>query len=381
MTFTFSTEQHALREAVAAFAADNSDEQAVRALAESEGGVDPAVWRTLAEQLDVVGLIVPERYGGSGAGPIELAIVSEELGKALFCGPYLSSAVLASTLLSELDDDAVNAELLPPMARGDRVATVAWDEGDGSWSTTQLTTRATRSGDGWTVTGAKGFVLDGESADTLLVVTDGPRVFAVDSSAPGVSITPLRTLDSTRKQADIAFADAPARPVGDDADAATALRRTLDVGAVMLAAEQAGGARHALDMAVGYAKERYQFGRAIGSFQAIKHMCADLLVETESAYSAAYYAAWALAEQAGQDGLSESVCLAQAFCSDAFGKVAADNIQIHGGIGFTWEHPAHLYLRRARTDAQLLGDPSRYRERYIADVAARQEPSARKESR
>ncbi len=367
MAFTFTSEQRALRDAVAAFVAEHSGESTVRAVSETEHGYDPAVWRVLAQQLGLVGLIVPERYGGSGAGPIELAIVCEELGKALFCGPYLASAVLATSLLLDLGDDIINTELLPALAGGDRTATVAVDEGAGTWDPVTVATSATQMPNGWTVSGTKRYVLDGASADILLVVTEGPRVFAVDRAGPGVAVAPLQTLDRTRRQADITFAEAPARPL--DGDAATALQRTLDTGAVMLAAEQAGGARRALDMAVDYAKQRYQFGRAIGSFQAIKHMCADLVVEAESAYSAAYYAAWALSGETADADATGSADLAAAFCADAFVKVASDNIQIHGGIGFTWEHPAHLYLRRARTDAQLLGDSAHHRDRYLTALA------------
>lgn len=380
MTFTFTSEQLALRDAVTGFTADHSDEATVRAISATERGYDPAVWRVLAQQLGVVGLVVPERYGGSGAGPVELAVVCEQFGKSLFCGPYLSSAVLATTLLVYLDDDAANAELLSPLARGERIATVALDEGDGSWNPATVTAVAHQTADGWTIDGTKRYVLDGASADTLLVVTAGPRVFAVNVTAPGVTITPLHTLDATRRQADITFADAPGCPLGGDA--ATALPRALNTAAVMLAAEQAGGARRVLDMAVDYARQRYQFGRAIGSFQAIKHICADLLVEVESAYSAAYYSAWALADATDDvswTDVTEPASLAAAFCAEAFVKAASDNIQVHGGIGFTWEHPAHLYLRRARTDAQLLGDPARYRERYLASVidgASRRESAA-----
>lgn len=368
MAFTFSEEHAALRAAVAEFLADHSDEAAVRALAETGRGMDPKVWRALAEQLGAVGLAVPEEYGGSGAGPVELAVVAEQLGRALFCGPYLSSAVFASTLLVELADDTANRDLLPALAGGERTATVALDEGAGDWDPANLATRADQGTDGWTVSGEKRYVLDGAHADTLLVVTQGARVFTVDRTAPGVTTTPLATLDGTRKLADVSLNAAPARPLAPEGDHPRAVRRALDTTAVMLAAEQAGGARAALDMAVEYAKQRYQFGRPIGSFQAVKHMCAELLVDVESAYSAAYYAAWALADSA--DNAVEAVSLAGAFCSDAFVRAASDNIQIHGGIGFTWEHPAHLYLRRARGGARLLGSANTHRERYLREVTA-----------
>ncbi|HEY5334397.1 MAG TPA: acyl-CoA dehydrogenase family protein, partial [Mycobacteriales bacterium] len=280
MTFTFSDEQQALRKAIRAFADDHSDEATVRTLAESDSGYEPATWRLLADQLGVAGLLVPECHGGSGAGPVELAIAAEELGKRLFCGPFLSSAVLATSLLVGFDESDENASLLARMATGTHVATVALDEGAGTWDPTAVLTTAAKDQSGWTVSGTKRFVLDGAVADTLLVVTGGPRVFAVDAGEPGVSVCALRTLDGTRRQADVHLDGVPARLLSGDASAA--LRTMLEVGAVMLAAEQAGGARTVLDMAVAYAQARFQFGRPIGSFQAIKHMCADLLVEVES---------------------------------------------------------------------------------------------------
>ena len=371
MTFDFQPEQDALRDAVAAFLAEHSDEAAVRATAATDTGLDPEAWKALTEQLDLVGLLVPERHGGSGAGPVELAVVLEQLGRSLFCGPYLSSAVLATKLLVELGEDAAR-HYLPAMAAGRRTATVALDEGAGTWDPSTVDTTAERESatgtdDGWTITGSKKYVLDGANADTLLVVTRGPRVFAVDAGAPGMTVTPLTTLDATRKQAAVTFSGTPARPLSDDPDATGgALRTALDTTAVLLAAEQVGGARAALDMAVDYARQRFQFGRAIGSFQAVKHKCADLFVDVESAYSAAYHAAWSLAEH---DEAPAEAALAQAFCSEVFSRASAENIQIHGGIGFTWEHPAHLYLRRARSSEQLLGAPAQHRERYLTHVA------------
>ena len=277
--------------------------------------------------------------------------------------------MLATKLLVELGEDAAG-RYLPALTAGRRTATVALDEGTGTWDSSTVDTTAERAPDtehGWTITGSKKYVLDGANADTLLAVTRGPRVFAVDAGAPGMTVTPLKTLDTTRKQTAVTFSGTPARPLSDDPDeTGRALRAALDTTAVMLAAEQVGGARAALDMAVDYARQRFQFGRAIGSFQAVKHKCADLFVEVESAYSAAYHAAWSLAEH---DEAPAEAALAQAFCSEVFSRASAENIQIHGGIGFTWEHPPHLYLRRARSSEQLLGAPAQHRERYLTHVA------------
>ncbi|MBE9374610.1 acyl-CoA/acyl-ACP dehydrogenase [Saccharopolyspora sp. HNM0983] len=361
MLFEFTEEQRALRSAVRELLADHADEQRVRSTAAGELGHDPQLWKLLAEQLGVTGLAVPERSGGAGAGPVELAVVQEEFGRALFCGPYLGSSVLAATLLDALGDETGH---LTEIAAGHRIAAVALAEDTAGWDVPRLGATATEDGGTWRVSGAKRFVLDAACADVLLVVTRGPRVFAVDPADRGVTVQPLQVFDPTRRQADVRFDRATAQPVGDPDRSAAALDRALRTAEVMLAAEQAGGARAALDMAVDYARTRFQFGRAIGSFQAVKHLCADLLVEVESAHSAAFAAAWALAEDAPQ--IDEHTALAQAFCSEAFEKAAADNIQIHGGIGFTWEHPAHLYLRRARTGTRLFGSPDQHRERYLA---------------
>ncbi|MDN5918313.1 MAG: acyl-CoA dehydrogenase [Pseudonocardia sp.] len=355
MTFDFSDEQIALRAAVR----ELLDDLAGRDV--GDPGIDRTLWDLLSGQLGVVGLAVPERHGGAGAGPVELAVVAEETGRRLSASPYLSSAVLAATLLSELAAGPA-AEYLPDVAGGRRIATVAI-AGDEGWD---LTGTGVVADSGTTVSGRRRWVTDGPLADLLLVVAEGPRVLAVDAGATGVMVTTLGTVDPTRPQADVTFDAAPARLLAEGPDAARALERTLRTGEVVLAAEQAGGARAALDMAVAYAKERVQFGRAIGSFQAVKHLCAELLVDVESAYSAAYYAAWSLAEDRPDSAAVAS--MAQAFCSEVFVRAAGDNIQIHGGIGFTWEHPAHLYLRRARSSAALFGGPAAHRERYLAAV-------------
>ncbi|WP_165438192.1 acyl-CoA dehydrogenase [Pseudonocardia sediminis] len=359
MTFDFSDEQVALRSAVR----ELLDDHAGRAAPPDTTGpvLDRKLWELLAEQLGVVGLAVPEEHGGGGAGPVELAIVAEEIGRRLSPVPYLSSAVLAATLLAEMGGGAA-VEYLPDVASGRRIATVAV-AGDDGWNDTGGSGVVAT---GASVTGRRRWVTDGPVADLLLVVAEGPRVLAVDAGAPGVTVTPLGTVDTSRPLADVTFDAAPARLLAEGPDAARALERALRTAGIVLAAEQAGGARAVLDMSVAYAKERVQFGRAIGSFQAVKHLCADLLVDVESAFSAAYQAAWSLAEDRPDAGAVAS--MAQAFCSETFVRAAGDTIQIHGGIGFTWEHPAHLYLRRARSAAALFDGASEHRERYLAAV-------------
>jgi len=368
--FSVTDEQHALRNAVADVLARHSSEAQVRALMATDTGFDPAVWQELAA-MGLTGLLIDEEYGGAGAGPVEMGIVQEEMGAALLVSSFLSTAVLVPNLLAETGDAAECAAMLPRIAAGDLIASVAFAEDGSARPPAKIATAAGAIGGAWHITGYKHFVLDGQSADLLYVLagTDaGPAVFAVDAGAPGLDVTPLTTVDPTRKQCRLQFVDTPARLVGRPGSGVEVFTAALDRSAVALLSEQAGGARRAVEMATEYAKTRYQFGRAIGSFQAVKHMCADMLLEAESAVSAARFVAGSFAEQA--PSRIADLALAQAYCSDAFVFVAATNIQVHGGIGFTWEHPAHLYLRRARSDAQLLGSPSWHRERYLQQIGA-----------
>jgi alkylation response protein AidB-like acyl-CoA dehydrogenase len=368
--FAVSDEQRALRDAVADLMTRHSSEAQVRTLMATDTGLDPKVWQDLAA-MGLTGLLITEEYGGAGAGPVEMGIAMEEMGRMLLVSPFLSTAVLVPSLLAAAGDAAECAAVLPRIAAGELIASVAFAEDDSARLPATIATSAGAIGDAWHVTGYKHFVLDGQSADLLYVLagTDaGPAVFAVDAGAAGLDMTPLTTVDPTRKQCRLQFVDTPARLVGRLGAGVDVFTAALDRSAVALVSEQAGGARRAVEMATEYAKTRYQFGRAIGSFQAVKHMCADMLLEAESAVSAARFVAGSFAERA--PSRIADLALAQAYCSDAFVFVAATNIQVHGGIGFTWEHPAHLYLRRARSDAQLLGSPSWHRERYLRQIEA-----------
>jgi alkylation response protein AidB-like acyl-CoA dehydrogenase len=363
VNFAFSDEQEELRKAVRRFLDDKSPETEVRRLMETAEGYDPAVWKQMGEQLGLQGLAIPEEYGGSGYTYVELIVVLEEMGRALLCAPYFSSMALAANLLLASHDDAAKRDLLPGIAAGTTIATVALAEASGRWDEEGVTLEASGSGSGWTLTGEKLYVLDGHTADLILVAArtaSGVSVFAVNLGASGLTTTALSTMDQTRKQAKVTFEATPARLVGTDGAGWDAISKMLDLAAVALAAEQVGGAQKVLDMAVEYAKVRVQFGRPIGSFQAIKHMCADMLLEVESAKSAAYYAGWAAAEDS--DELPVVASLAKSYCSEAYFHAAAQNIQIHGGIGFTWEHPAHLYFKRAKSSELLFGDPTYHRE-------------------
>ena len=368
MALGVTAEQDELRDSVRRFLADRAPISRVRELMETEDGIDRTVWEQAGAQLGLLGLAIPEEYGGAGFSFTEQAIVLEELGAALYGGPYLASGVLAATALLASPDEGARRDLLPGIASGEVIATVAFTEDDGSWDPAATRLAAVNSG-GWRLDGHKSFVLDGGAAGLILAlaVADGAlSLFAVDSGAAGLTVATLPTLDQTRKLARLTFDGVPARLIGSPGDAAAVMDRVLNVAAIALAAEQLGGAQRALDMTVEYAKVRHQFGRPIGSFQAIKHRCADLLLEVESLRSAVAYAASAVAEDSTEIPVVAS--LVKAYASETYFHVAAENIQIHGGIGFTWEHDAHLYFKRAKSSELFLGDAAYHRERLAARI-------------
>ena len=351
MQLVVTEEQRELRDALRRFFADRSPSAEVRRLMETAEGYDPKVWAQMAGQLGLQGLAIGEEHGGAGFGMRELAVVFEEMGRAVVCAPFLATITAAAAL----EAGEGGHDLLAGIADGSTIATLAVAEDDGSWDLGSVAATF----EGGVLSGTKNFVLDGHIADLLLVAaksTDGLGLYAVEDVA-GVERAPLPTLDQTRKLARAGFGGVPARKVGGE----DAVRRALDVAAVALAAEQLGGAQATLDMTVEYAKVRHQFGRPIGSFQAIKHRCADMFVLVESARSAVLNAA-AVADESPEE-LPHAAALAKAYCSDAFFHTAGEAIQLHGGIGFTWEHDAHLYFKRAQSSRQLFGTPDRHRQR------------------
>ena len=368
LNFAFSEEQDQLRDAVRKFLEAKSPQTEVRRLMETTEGYDTAVWSQMANELGLQSLHIPEEYGGQGFSWVELGIVLEEQGRALLCAPYFSTVVLAANAILNAGTEDQKAALLPGIASGETIATLAFTEPSGKWDAAGITLEATASGDGATLTGTKMFVLDGHVANLIVVVArtagstgeDGISFYTVDGDAAGLTRTALATMDQTRKQAKLEFDGVQATLLGTAGAGWAALSKTLDQASVGLCNEMVGGAQYVLDESVQYAKDRVQFGRPIGSFQAIKHKCADMLLETESAKSAAYYAAWAAAED--NDELPVVASLAKAYCSDAYFHSAAENIQIHGGIGFTWEHDAHLYFKRAKSSEILFGDATYHRE-------------------
>ena len=360
---SFTDEQDQLRAVVRDYFTDKSPEAEVRRLMATDEGYDPVMWQQMARELGLQGLALPEQYGGQGAGWVELGIVLEEMGRALVCAPFFSTVVLAATTLLESPDDDAKKDYLPGIADGSLIATVALTEESGRWDSGGVTLPATRGADGWTLRGAKHFVLDGATAQLIIVPArtgNGVSLFAVDAAAPGLTRRPSVTLDQTRKLAVVEFSGTPARLIGAEGGGWDVLERVLDFAAVALAAEQAGGAQAAMDASVAYLNTRVQFGQLIGAFQALKHMAADVLIEVESAKSAAYYALNAAAED--NDELPAAASLAQAYCSEAFVTAAHENIQFHGGMGFTWEAAPHLYFKRARSCELFLGDANAHRE-------------------
>ncbi|QNJ93316.1 acyl-CoA/acyl-ACP dehydrogenase [Mycolicibacterium fluoranthenivorans] len=359
------TEEHdALRDVMRAFLAKHSSESAVRAQLDGEPGYDESAWRTAADQIGLQSLAIPEEFGGAGYGFDELAIVMEETGRALYTGPVLSTVVLATNALLCSQDKNACEQYLPAIAAGELVATVAVTEHAAHWDPDDITVTAQPSGAGWVLTGTKPYVLDGASAGLLVVAARTPAgvsLFCVEAPADGLRIEPRDVLDLSRRFASVTFDATPAVLLGADGAGWPVLADVFDRAIVALACEQVGGTAAVLDATVDYLKVRHQFGRAIGSFQALKHRCADMLVELESARSAAAYASTAVANSAVD--LSTAASIAKTYCSKAFYHVAAESIQMHGGIGFTWEHPAHLYFKRAKSAEVLFGSPSWHRER------------------
>jgi len=322
---------------------------------------DAQLWSRLAGELRLPALAIPEQYGGDGFGLVELGVAMEEAGRVLLPSPFFATAALAAPALLASGDREACVRYLPDLAAGRTTATLAVAERDGSWAPERVVTHAVRDADGWALTGEKHFVVDGTTADLLLVAArtdDGPSLFAVDRRAAGLRAEPMPTLDSTRPLAKVVLRSTPAAMIGA---AHPIVDAALGVAYVALAAEQAGGARLCLEMSASYARDRYQFGRPIGSFQAVKHKCADMLVQVELAEAAVREAA----RVAGTDEFPLAAVTAHACCSRAYMYVAMENIQVHGGIGFTWEHPAHRYFRRAKSAQLLFGGPAMYLEKVL----------------
>ncbi|MQA83886.1 MAG: acyl-CoA dehydrogenase [Streptosporangiales bacterium] len=366
-------EQRALRDALRALLDRRSDSAAVRAAIDSPHGYDRSLWNVLCEQTGVAALNVPEEYGGAGASWFDACLAFEELGRALTPSPLLGSVLAAEALLAAGDAEAC-ARLLPKIADGSALAGLAWVGAEGRWEPDRAACAATKSAGGWSLAGEAHYVLDGDLADVLLVAArtaDGIGLFEVDPAGSNVRRAHTPAMDPTRRLASVRLDGAPGRRLGGPAggDAAPVLARVRDLACVALAAEQVGAAARALELTVDYTKTRVQFGRPIGSFQALKHRMSDLYVLVDSARSASYAAAGTVAQ--GGEELAVRAAVAKTYCSEALFRVAAEMIQLHGGIAITWEHDAHLYFKRAHGTAQLFGSPAEHVARltHLAGIA------------
>jgi alkylation response protein AidB-like acyl-CoA dehydrogenase len=371
MQFALSDEQQMIRDAARTFFAEYADSGELRAAIESPSGHDPELWRRLAGESGWAGIAIAERYGGAGLGMVELMLLQHEQGRRLVASPFFSTVCLAAPLIAQAGTETQRSEWLPRIAAGDVRLAVACANAQGATDPDGLAVRIRADGDAFVLSGEAAFVIHAHTCDALLVTARGPGngpgalcVAVVARDAPGVTIEPRTMLDLTRPMAHVTLNEVRVDRealLGEPGRARAAFERTLDLARVALAAEAVGVAEATLEMTTAYVKDRVQFGRPVGSFQAVKHRLADMMVAVEAARSASWYAACVADELA--DELPEAASIAKAACSDAAFECAAGAIQLHGGIGFTWEHDAHLYFKRARALSTLLGTPAWHRER------------------
>jgi alkylation response protein AidB-like acyl-CoA dehydrogenase len=369
--FSFSSEQEEFRSNLRRLLADRSPTKEVRRLMETDQGYERDGWHAINTALGLTAIRIPEAYGGYGLSFGDQCIVPEEMGRALLCAPYFATAVLAAGAIMNAGAKAEKERLLPGIAAGETTATLAWVEDNGRWEAegTALTA-TTKSGD-TLLNGHKTYVVDGHTADLIVVLARAPQglsLFTVAGTEAGLTRRALKSMDQTRKLARLEFDRVTARPLGAAGHAAAPFARTMIEAAVCLANEMVGGADRLREDALAYAMMRMQFGKPIASFQSMKHKQADMLLEVELAKSAAYYAAASLDD--GDEDAAASAHLAKALASDAYMQTAIHAVQIHGGIGFTWDNDTHLWFKRAKSSEVLLGDAAYHRELMLQNWAA-----------
>ena len=370
MNFGFNEEQELLRSTARKFFENECPSEVVRKLMDTPEGMTPALWNKLGEQ-GWLGLTYPEAYDGMGLGLVDLVVLMEEMGRAVVPGPYFSTVLLGGGIVLEAGSEAQKKEWLAKIASGQARVTLAWMEPSAQLGAEGITLAAAEKGGKYTLSGTKLFVHDAHTADAVVVAartgqsgTNGISLFLVPKGAKGLEVALLPTMDQTRKLCEVTLEDVVVGAdalVGPAGSGWSALERVLDRATVGLCAEMCGGAQKVLDMTVDYAKIRQAFGRPIGSYQGVKHKAADMLVDVENSKSITYYAAWAMDERVPEAPLA--VSMAKAYVSDAYRRVSANGIQLHGGIGFTWEHDLHLYFKRAKGSEFTFGDATYHRER------------------
>ena len=371
MKFSFTEEQDEFRSVLRRFLEDKSPSTEVRRLMATVDGWEREQWAKINSELGLTAVAIPEGYGGHGFGLSEQCIVLEEMGRSLLCAPYFGSAVLAASAILYAGTEEQKNELLPGIASGSTVATLAFTEENGSWDNSGLTTIFDKSKDEYSITGTKSFVLDGTTADLIIVLArtpntkkdEGLSLFAVDGQASGLKKEPLKSVDETRKLARIHFDQVPAKLIGVEGNAAGPMKKTMTRSIICLANEMVGGADRLREDALEYVKMRMQFGRSIASFQVTKHKATDMLADVELAKSAAYFAAAAFDEE--DDETEEAASIAKAASSEAYMQTAIHSIQMHGGIGFTWDNDTHLWFKRAKSSEVFLGDPAHHHEKMM----------------
>ena len=382
MEFAFTQEQEMIRDTAASFLKDASTSAAIRSAMASDLGYSPDLWQRICTDMYWQALHIPEEYGGMGLGYVELVAVLEQMGRYLLCSPYLATVAMATNALLIAGTDDQKTEILPQLIEG-KTATLAFNGGSNLWNAEAITVTYRRDGNDLILNGQYRYVLDGHSADYLIIAAreeassgeNGVSLFVCQADSDGIQRSLLPTMDQSRRQAAIELTDLrlPAESVmGELGTAAKALSKVLDLATIALAAEQAGGMQQILDITVDYTKSRSQFGRSIAGFQAIKHKAADMMLRNEVARSAVYYAACiaddALSAGPLADELAEAASIAKSYCSEAYFKNAGEALQMHGGVGFTWEYDVHLYFKRAKASEHFLGNCSYHRERVAGVI-------------
>jgi len=378
MDFAFTQEQEMIRDTAAAFLAEVSSSEAVRAAMATESGYDEALWQRICGEMYWQAIHIPEAHGGLGLGYVELVAMMEQMGRYLLCSPYFSTVCMAANALLVAGNEEQKSKWLGELCAGQLTATLAFNGGSRSWAADSITASFRRDGDEYVLNGSYRYVIDGHTAGLFVVAAreegssgeQGISLFLLPADTAGVTSEWLPTMDQARKQAAVTLENAridSANLLGPSGEGWPALSRVLDLAAIALAAEQVGGCQQLLDMTVEYTGERVQFNRPIASFQAVKHKAADMMLKTEVARSAVYYAA-CVAQEAPQGGelaaeLPEAASVAKSYCSDAYFAVAGESLQLFGGVGFTWEYDVHLYFKRAKASEHLLGDGNTHRER------------------